>query len=368
MIASAGAGQATLTISSTNGNDAGIVLKSTAGGNSFIAMGETGGDTVTITNPSLSSGALAIGNSSTGTAYFVVDTTNNNVSIGATSGAGVAVGTVTVQEALLVKDGVGGANAVGISPTSGTQSVISQTVASAGNLNIGSSLANPAGLTVSDVARPGQFNYVQVNGTPGNPPLLLQGAQGGGGICGIRPDAAAGSGSLILGSDNTNTNQIVINATTMTVAQDTTFQNNVTIPSVLSFTGVGSQAGKFGAIEGFNQYRSLGVVCGDHSSVPIPQPAGMEGGLYFILAQPTVPGSTWGPFSVSSVGYWNSSTNFWTWGGGGCCPALVTAPPSFIGIQGGGPTLTLANGGGLGAITMDFQFVQLGGLITFPKT
>ena len=363
-----GTGGVTLTMNAPNGGDVAVALLTNGNGNASLIMGAVGGDGVELINAAGTSGVLAINNTTTSTPYMLIDTVNNNVSIGATSGGGVAVGTVTVQEALIVKDGVGGANAVGISPTSAVASVISQTVASNGTLNIGSSIANPAGLTVSDVARVGQFNYVQVNGTPGSAPLLLQGAQGGGGICGIRPDAAAGSGSLVLGSDNTNTGQIILAATTTTIAQDTTFLNNVTIPNVLNFAGSGTQAGRFGAIEGFNQYRTLGVVCGDHSSVAIPQPAGMEGGLYFILAQPTVPGSTWGPYSLSSVGYWDSTANFWTWGGGGCCPALVSSPPSFIGIQGGGATLTLANGGGLGSIQMDFQFLQLGGLITFPKT
>jgi len=218
MVASTGVGDATLTISSTNGNNAALDLVSTAGGNTYITMGEALGDKVAILNSSGTSGVLAITNDSTSTPFFLVDTVNNNVSVGALSGGGVAVGTVTIQEALIIRDGAAGiGNSLGLSPTSPGASVISQTVASAGILNLGSSLANPAGLSISDIALPGQFNYTIVNGTSGNPGLVLQGAQGGAGICGIRVNAVAGSGSLVLGSDNTNTGLINITNTATTV-------------------------------------------------------------------------------------------------------------------------------------------------------
>jgi hypothetical protein len=374
LVSSAGVGDATLTISSTNGNSAAVDLISTAGGNTYITMGESGGDKVTILNASGTSGALAITNDTTGTPFFLVDTVNNNVSIGATSGGGVAVGTVTTQSSLIVKDAVGGANAVAISPTSASQSVIAQTVANGGVMKIGSSLAFPATLTVSDVPYLGAGNYVEVSGAAGQPPLFISGAQGPAGQCGIHPDCAPGAGQLLLGSDNTNASQIVIDDATITVNPDTTFNNAIRCASIINLTGTGAQLGQFGAIEGMNSYFSSNVSCPDNSTVVIPQPTGpggvaMESGLYFIMGRLAGGGNTLSrPLTVSSVGYWSSSagagsTGLWTWGGGGCCPALVTAPPSYIGIQGGSSNLALANGGGVGAVAMDFTFQQIGGLL-----
>jgi hypothetical protein len=128
---------------------------------------------------------------------------------------------------------------------------------------------------------------------------------------------------------------------------NTTVNGLVLMPGTLSFQGSGG-------ITAFQTFQTTGVVCGDNTTVSIPNPGGLVVGLYMILARG---GSTF--TSVSTISYYDGST--WKWGGGSCCPAFVSAPPSYIGIQGYGATLTLANGGGAGTVTMDFVYLQLGG-------
>ena len=132
----------------------------------------------------------------------------------------------------------------------------------------------------------------------------------------------------------------------------TTINGLVLVPNDLSFVGSGS-------ITAFQTFLTSGVVCGDNTTTGIPNPAGLVIGLYLVLARGTIGGTNSPTCSVSTTAYYNGTG--WVWGGGGACPALVSAPPSYIGIQGGSAALVLANGGGLGTVTMDFTYLKLGG-------
>ena len=255
-----------------------------------------------------------------------------------------------------------------------SSSSISQQVASQGVLTLGSSAAFATTLVVSDIPYLGAANYVEVQGGAGLPPLFLSGAQGGAGQCGIHPDAAPGVGQLLLGSDNTNNALITLNGTntlisgsTATVDADTTFRNgNVFVKGVLSFNGGAFNTGGVGvgSIEGFNIYQVIGVQCGTGATATIPQPTGtggaaMETGLYMIMTAGTRGGTTQPDCAVSTMAYWNGSG--WTYGGGGCAPALISAPPSYFGIQNAGTNMRIANGSGLDVATVNVVFIQLGG-------
>jgi hypothetical protein len=96
-------------------------------------------------------------------------------------------------------------NGVSISEDSTTQCTIANACANSGLLRLGSSQAFTNTLVVSDVAIPSPLtaNYVQVNGTPGQVPLVINGAQGSGGGCGIYPNSASGiTSSLNLGASS----------------------------------------------------------------------------------------------------------------------------------------------------------------------
>jgi hypothetical protein len=137
----------------------------------------------------------------------------------------------------------------------------------------------------------------------------------------------------------------------MTVG-NTTLNGLVLLPNDLSFQGTGS-------ITAFQTFQTTGVVCGDNTTTGIPNPSGLVIGLYLVLARGTIGGVNSPTCSVSTIAYY--TTSGWIWGGGSACPALVSAPPSYIGIQGGSAALVLANGGGLGTVTMDFTYLKLGG-------
>ena len=336
MIASAGTGDATLTISSTNGNSAALDLVCTAGGNSFITMGEAGGDKVALINSSGTSGVLAITNDAQATAYLLIDTVNNNVSIGATSGGGVTVGTVTTQSSLIVKDEVGGANAVAISPSSATQSVIAQTVATGGVLNIGSSTGFPATLRVSDVPYLGSGNYVEVFGAAGQSALFISGAQGSAGQCGIHPDCAPGSGQLLLGSDNTNVAIITLTNTA------TTINNLGGAPQVLLAQGNIAPGG----------------------SGTIPTPTGE--GLYCIMGCSAGPGSTGQSRQAQvSVMAYVKANGFIQMGGSGLSDlGTVGGSDSFLLIPNDGvATMFYQNNGAQSLVNFSIQAFKISGPI-----
>lgn len=316
-------------------------------------------------------------------------------------------GTVQTANTLVVFDESlvpGATNGVYIGPTSATTGLIQNTVATGGTLTLASSAA--AGpLTLSDTGA-GTGN-VAVGGN-GGPSIVLK---GGNTTTSPNPSIVGGAvnyGTLQLGSDTIHPNILTLGVnvggqvtvggnggvgitleggagTTASIA--TTAVNTATLqvgpsgqyPNALTFTDLGVAGGVAtvlnsatttlnglvripsslsfqgsGFITAFLTLQTLGVVCGDNTTASIPNPAGLVAGLYLILARG---GSAF--CSVSAISYYNGAT--WSWGGGGCCPAFVTSPPSYIGIQGFGATLTLANGSGAGSVTMDFTYLQLGG-------
>jgi hypothetical protein len=125
-------------------------------------------------------------------------------------GDGNAAGVVQANNALFISDPVGGANKLGMSPSSATTSVISQTVASGGTVEIGSSSAYNGTLTVSDVPKNNAATYVEINGTAGAVPLFIAAAQGGGGASYIYPDGTGGTQSLNLGSSTVRQDTLTV--------------------------------------------------------------------------------------------------------------------------------------------------------------
>ena len=248
--------------------------------------------------------------------------------------------------------------------------------ASSGILTLGSSTATPTVMFVKDPG-PANTGFVDVaGGIPASIALRLQGAntQVGANTAQVSTNNVdSASPTLNISNSVDGTPKIVvtslgttINGTKNTITADTTFTTgNCIIEGILGFNWSSTRSSNTcGAIEGMNNYTSVVVTCGDNSTATIPQPTGylgeaMETGLYFILGRNSTSNNV--PWqSVSAMGYWTGSA--WV-GGGGCCPALVSSPPSFLGIQGGGSTLLLANGSGLGTATMIFYFQQIGGLL-----
>jgi hypothetical protein len=123
-------------------------------------------------------------------------------------------GAVFIRNALQVQDTVTSAtNGINIQVTGNTTGEIYDSVATQGTLSIGSSAAFTDTLSVSDVPipSPATANYVQINGAAGQVPLVLNGAQGSGGGCGIYPKSASGiSSSLNLGASLLTTGAVKI--------------------------------------------------------------------------------------------------------------------------------------------------------------
>jgi hypothetical protein len=211
-------------------------------------------------------------------------------------------------------------------------------------------------------------------GIPASIALRLQGSNTQTGANAARVstnNSAANNPTLAISNSVDGTPAMTITTTgttfngTNTITGDTTFTTgNCVVQGALSFNFLGSSGANVGAIEGMNSYVSSTVTAADSGTASIPNPTdslggAIEAGLYFILGRNvTANNVVWQ--SVSTIGYWTGSA--WV-GGGGCCPALVSSPPSFLGIQGGGATLTLANGSGLGSASMIFYFRQIGGLL-----
>jgi hypothetical protein len=319
-------------------------------------------------------GELSIGNDTALTTVASFNQLTNTINLGNPLNAGATyINTPTTITSSGSRPPAGGVTIQQLGATAGE---IALQVASGGTLEIGSSAAFTNTLQVSDVPYLGAANYVEIRGGAGLAPLFLSGAQGGAGECGIHPDAAPGSGQLLLGADNTNTANIRLNGgnttiagTSVTVNADTTFQNgNPIVKGVLSFAGGAFNTGGVGVgtIEGFNIYQVTGIQCGTGATATIPQPTGgggapMETGLYMIMTAGTRGGTTQPDCAVSTMAYWNGSG--WTYGGGGCAPALISSPPSYFGIQNAGTNMRIANGSGLDVATVNVVFIQLGGVL-----
>ena len=400
---------ASLTISAGGSNPANLNILCEAGGDADIFMGINNDPTqIQIAAPTgAKAGQLNIINGNFVT-FHTIDTVLNDVTLGAPLGtAGVPSGMTTSNNSVVIKDEAGGPNnALLLSTTSPTASFITQGVASGGVLNLGSSVATPGTIAISDagagtaqvavggnggpsiilkggntttspnpsiVGSAGNFGTVQFGSDAIHPNILSLGVTvgggnvtvGGNGGVGVTLEGGAGTtasiattavntATLQLGPSGQYPNALTFSdlgvgsgTTTVLNSVNTTLNGLVRVPGSLSFQGSGN-------IIAFLTLQTTGVVCGDNTTASIPNPAGLVTGLYLILARG---GSAF--CSVSAISYYNGST--WSWGGGGCCPAFVSAPPSYIGIQGFGATLTLANGGGAGSVTMDFTYLQLGG-------
>ena len=116
-------------------------------------------------------------------------------------GDGLPAGNVLVNNLLTVGKPGQFANEAALGALTANTSKLTQTLAAGGNISIGSSVANPSGLIVSDIARSGVVNFVQVSGSPGNTSLFLSGYQASVGECVIAPDAPSGA-TLNLGSSS----------------------------------------------------------------------------------------------------------------------------------------------------------------------
>jgi hypothetical protein len=203
---SGGAGvDAVVNVTNTTGNDAFIAMSNTAGGNSVIQMG-VAGSAVVVFAPSLANAgklnvAPVLPDGSPGVPNLSVDT------VGAT---------VTAQNLLLVGQAAFG-NQLAAAPLTANTSKVTQTLAAGGSLSLGSSVANPSGLLVSDIVGGGFSNHVEVTGYSGGSSLLLAGAQTEGGTCVVAPMVTA-AGALSLGSSSTtNAGAVVITDTATTI-------------------------------------------------------------------------------------------------------------------------------------------------------
>jgi len=199
---SGGAGvDATINVTNTTGNDAVIAMSNTAGGNSVIEMGLAASRIVVVAPSGANAGKFNVSpvlpDGSPGVPNLTVDT------VGAT---------VTAQNLLLVGQAAFG-NQLAAAPLTANTSKVTQTGSAGGSMSIGSSVAIPAGLLVTDIAGNGFTNHVEVGGVSPNASLFLSGAQSGANDCYVFPQVATG-GILSLGSNNaTNQDAIVLTDT-----------------------------------------------------------------------------------------------------------------------------------------------------------
>lgn len=204
----AGTGDAVLDVRDTTGNAAYVEITNTDGGNANILMGVRGsGRQVLITSPSLTAkGQLLVEAAVSGTPYLIVDTSNNNVVLGDLATAG----SVNLNAATVIKDSLGGSNGLALSPSSATQSVIGQLCGNSGILSIGSSLSNLTSLQVADAAGDGT---VYVRSADGQVPLTLRSNNTGSSII----PGTANSGNLTIGSSAANPSGITFTDTATTI-------------------------------------------------------------------------------------------------------------------------------------------------------
>lgn len=410
MVASTGTGNASLLVASATGNQSTITIGNTGGGDAALVIGKTtlptGAVRVVVPGGIVPGGELQIENGSGGTPPVATfDTINNAVTLG---GATTAGGT-TVRNGLQVNDEfvTGDAFGISITMTAPLTGVIATTGAT-GSLSLGSSSLNPDIIQLTQGASAADTGVCTIGGNGGENLVVLGGTVGSPRVIVRTDSAAASAGTLCLGASVSNPQTVFItdpngvaNAGYVDITGGTVtgaalrlrgygagtgatistnlgaggvlnIQNNVNdeppnmtlndasttinglvlVPNDLSFQGSGS-------ITAFQTFQTTGVSCGDNTTTAIANPGGLVVGLYLVLARGTIGGVSSVACSVSTTSYWNGSS--WKWGGGGAAPALVTAPPSYVGIQGGGATLILANGGGLGTVVMDFTYLKLGG-------
>jgi hypothetical protein len=361
----AGGGGANLTISDTSpsqGSTSVLTLVNEVSGGSVIAMGTAQNGFLIIAPGGAYDGSMFIGQTNLpGLATVAIDTIGGSVTLGnpvvvpgtnpivTASNPLVALQPVTVQGAA---PGTGMfLNASGAVPSIFADAALQ--VGTVAHTNI---------LTVADAPTPnvgitgalGVTGAVSVVGSVGASGNIISSAGNvqvvSGGSVSSSATVAAGGVLNLQNATNTATPQITLSNA------NTTINGLVLLPGTLSFQGQGTLAA-------FNTLQTLNVTCADNSTTSIPNPTGGVGlvkGLYLIMARGAGAQAGQAACTVTTISYFDGLV--WAWGGGGCCPALVTSPPSYIGIQSNaGSTLILANGGGVGAVTMSFVFLQLGG-------
>jgi hypothetical protein len=368
IVSNLGLGGAQIQLTDTTGETANtaITLQYEGSGNGLLQFIGPNSIIALTTDAPGGAGQLVIGKGDGGgatiTKNVIIDVSNNNITLGDPV---VAIGTsptVTVNTSLVALQPV---TVQGAAPGTGmflnaTGAV--PTIFASGALQVGT-VTHTNLLTVADAPTPnvgiagalGVGGAVSVLGTVGATGDIVSSA---GNVEGLNVQVASGgavsSSATVAGGGVLN----IKNASDTAPPQitlsnaNTTINGLILVPGSLSFQGVGS-------ITAFRTLATNSVVCGDNTTVSIPNPSGIPTGLFMVLGRGSGAQAGQPACSVSTISYYNGAT--WSWGGGSCCPALVTAPPSFIGIQGAGATLLLANGGGIGSVQMDFIYLQLGG-------
>jgi hypothetical protein len=206
----AGNGSVQLGLTATGGAASSILLSGST--QNTVGFLQTGGDgyITGIVDPDGSYEISSGGAANPVLQYFGETTRNLTLGDGGT-------GAVFIRNALQVQDTVTSAtNGINIQVTGNTTGEIYDSVATQGTLSIGSSAAFTNTLSVSDVTipSPATANYVQINGAAGQVPLVINGAQGSGGGCGIYPKSASGiTSSLNLGASLLTTGAVKIQQT-----------------------------------------------------------------------------------------------------------------------------------------------------------
>jgi len=278
LLNSAGGGDSIVNIQDTTGNLAILNMSNVGGGNSVISMGVLGGAKVNLVTPSVDEGQLQVQSNATGTSYLTVDISNNNVVVGDIA----SLGSINLNCATIIKDSGAGANGIGLSPTTSTTSVISQTVASNGSLFIGSSLAEATTLHITET---GGNGYLEVLGRGSANGVLLA----GGSNFGLVTTNTASGGQMSIGCSNAgNYDAIIITDT----PQYQTVIKNLIPPAISNGNNV-LFAGPFNTGSG-----------------SIAAPIGLAAGVYLMA----VNGVTASYFAqCSCIAYWTGSV----WGSGG---------------------------------------------------
>jgi len=151
-------------------------------------------------------GQLSVGNNFTSTNIASFNQTTNNVTLGSL----LSAGTVNLNAATVIKDSVSPTNGLGLSPTGINTSSINQLVATNGILSIGSSLSNATSLQVADLAGDGT---VYVRSADGQVPLELRSNNTGSSIIPGTPN----TGNITIGSSAANPSGLTITDTATTI-------------------------------------------------------------------------------------------------------------------------------------------------------
>ena len=241
-------------------------------------------------------------------------------------------GTINLNAATVIKDSLGGNNALALSPSSATQSSIAQTVATSGILNIGSSLSNLTALQVADLTGDATL---YVRSTDGQVPLEIRSNDSGSSII----PGVGSAGSLTLGSSGT------------------------TNPSAITLTDTATSISKLGGAPQVLLATQLIVAPGATGTIPVP----VGEGLYCIMGCSADPGATGqsrqAQFSV--MAYVNSTGALQMGGSGISDLGSIGGSDSFILIPNAGSANTMfyANNGIQSLVNYSIRAFKISGPI-----